>query len=702
MIRRLELHNLATHEDTEIEFENNKNIIIGQTGSGKTNLLQAIDFAFLGSEQGINLEELIADAADSAEVILDYLDPRTNQSYRIQRALTRRAEGGADHVCSITNLETNETVRKPDPVRKTLEALGVEASVFRYVVHVPQGKLADVLQEGQDRKAVLDRLFKIAQLEEAYHELGTREGPIRKIEDRKEANQLEKATLDADASKLEQEEALYRKLKEDRQTKQQKLDDAKKQYEELKAIAPSTKDKLDKLDSLDSKGSDAKAIVQTSQNSIEKLLPQLQNVLPKDEIATIDTLDAPHTREHLNKLEKALPDLTVERDTLEAEHTESVKKAATAKSRHDTVVEEKSSIEKQLQDINSYLEGKGEQPEIKCDKCGSLLAPDRWANHVGEIKEKLEETEKKIGQAKELWSNETMTAEKIKEKLEKARARVDDHEKFIGFVSQLVTQRENKEGGQATLAQLTHERKEIVAELRTLLGNKDQTDIEIVQKARVAPALLETMPEQIMGSERELASYDSDILAPQLKRVEAAKEARKRSEGELQPKIASDTKKVEMLQTIRTAFREIQPAVRRSFVARITASGNDYLKRLYGGAEIENFEFSEDYEFLVTRAGHKRHAYRLSGGQQVLTSMAFLMALSEVLSELDFLILDEPTTHLDENRRKELVNVLENLRRVPQLIIVDHHPELFAAADTRFQVNLTSEGQSQVVELSGQ
>jgi len=39
--------------------------------------------------------------------------------------------------------------------------------------------------------------------------------------------------------------------------------------------------------------------------------------------------------------------------------------------------------------------------------------------------------------------------------------------------------------------------------------------------------------------------------------------------------------------------------------------------------------------------------------------MAFLMALSEVLSQLDFLILDEPTTHLDENRRKELVNVLE-------------------------------------------
>jgi type I restriction-modification system DNA methylase subunit/DNA repair exonuclease SbcCD ATPase subunit len=621
VIRRLELHNFATHDDTEIEFENNKNIIIGQTGSGKTNLLQAIDFAFLGSEQGINLEELVADGAESTEVILDYLDPRTNQNYRIHRTLTRKAEGGADHVCSITNLETNETVRKPDPVRKTLEALGVDASVFRYVVHVPQGKFADVLQEGQDRKAVLDRLFKIAQLEETYHELGTQEGPIRKIQDRKEANQLEKATLEADGSKLEQEHALYQKLTEDRQTKQQKVDDARKQYEQLKAIAPSIQTRLDKLDSLDSKVSDAKAIVQTSQSSIQNLIPQLQSLLPDDEIATIETLDAPHTREYLSKLEEALPNFTVERDALEAGHTESVRKAATAKSRHDTVVDEKSSIEKQLQDVSSYLDGKGQQPEIQCDKCGSLLTPDKWVKHVNEIKEKLEETEKKIRQAKELWSNEIMAGEKIGEKLDKAKAHFENHEKAIGFVSQVVTQRENREGAQATLAQLNQERKEIVAELRTLLRYEGMTDGEIVQKARMVPALLEAMPEQITDSERELASYDTDILAPQLKRVEAATVAKKRAKEELQPKIALDTKKIELLQTIRTAFREIQPAVRRGFVARITASANDYLKRLYGGAEIENLEFSEDYEFLVTRAGHKRHAYRLSGGQQVLASM---------------------------------------------------------------------------------
>lgn len=700
MIRHLELHNFATHEDAEIEFENNKNIIIGKTGSGKTNLLQAIDFAFLGNEQGTNLEELIADGADSAEVILDYLEPRTNQTYRIHRILTRKTDAGADHVCSITNLETNETIRKPEPVRKTLEALGVENSVFRYVVHVPQGKFADILQEGQDHKTILDRLFKIVQLEETYQELGGKDAPIKTIQDRIKGNQLEKATLDADGSKLGQEQALYQRLKEEREPKQRKVSQAKEQYEQLKSIAPSLRQKLTELDSLESKVGDAKALIQTSQNAKQKLLPQLQSLLPIEEISTIKTLNSRDMTEHLGKLENDLPNLILDRDALDAGHTESVKKAAAAKSRYDLAREEQSSIAKQLQYINSYLAGKGEQPEIQCDKCGTLLTPERWGSHVDETKKRLEETVEKVQQAKGVWSAEIMTGEQIKEKLDKARSRVDNHQKAVGLLNQWVTHCESEEAGEKALIQLAEDKKAIVANLCVLLENKDETDNQISQKARLELSKLESLPNQITEWERELSSYDENTLAPQLGRVETARAAKKRAEEEVQPKIDSDTRKIEMLQTIRTAFREIQPAVRRGFVARITVSANDYLKRLYVGAEIENFEFTEGYEFLVTRAGHKRHAHRLSGGQQVLASMAFLIALSEVLSELDFLILDEPTTHLDENRRKELVNVLENLRRVPQLIIVDHHPELLAAADTRFEVALNDEGQSKVVQIS--
>ncbi len=700
MIRRIELHNFATHPDTTIEFGNGKNIVIGQTGSGKTNLLQAIDFAFLGDVQGATLPELIADGAESAEIFLDYMDSRTNQSYRIHRTLTRDADGKVDHVCTVTNLETNEQVKKPDPVRKTLEALGVEQSVFTYVVHVPQGRFADILQETQDRKAVLDRLFRISQLENAYHDLGVREGPITQIENRKQDKLLEKAKLEEKASLLGQDQGLLQKLTQEWETKQQKLDETRKERDQLTAIASSIGQNLAKIDSLDTKLKEAKAMSETCQMQIGKLLPQLHGLLSSDEYTRIEPLDSQATRDHKSKLELELSTLSAERDRLETEHTDSIKKTATTKSLHDNSVKDKTSLQKQLEDINKYLEGKGERPNIECDKCGSVLTPHQWTKHIDETSKKLSQKDIEIKQLNEQWSSATLSSEELHRKLEDAKATVDNLSKAIGILDQLAAQREEIEKAATSTKQLLEEEKHTIVELRTMLSiDLIQSDDQVVEKARSTHSQLESMPQQIQQLELELKSYDANVLEPQQKRVDEARDAAAKVK-DLDPQISADTKKIEMLQTIRNAFREIQPAVRRNFVSRITASANDYLRRLYGGTEIENFEFSEDYEFIVTRAGHKRHAHRLSGGQQVLASMAFLMALSEVLSQLDFLILDEPTTHLDENRRKELVNVLENLRRVPQLIIVDHHPELLEAADTRFQVTLNNEGQSQVVQMS--
>jgi len=312
MIRRIELHNFATHPDTEIEFGNGKNIIIGQTGSGKTNLLQAIDFAFLGDVQGATLPELIADGAESTEVFLDYVDSRTSQTYRIHRTLSRDADGKIDHVCSITNLETNEEIKKPDPVRKTLESLGVEQSVFRYVVHVPQGKFADILQETVDRKAVLDRLFRISQLENAYRELGLHEGPITQIEKRKQGKLLAKAKLEETASRLAQEQEQLRKLTQERQTKQQQLDETTKKHDELTAIAEPIEQHLTEISDLNTKHEKAKAMNVTCEIQIGRLLPQLRELLENDEYAKIKTMESQSTRKHMNQLEAEHPTLSTE------------------------------------------------------------------------------------------------------------------------------------------------------------------------------------------------------------------------------------------------------------------------------------------------------------------------------------------------------------------------------------------------------
>jgi exonuclease SbcC len=53
--------------------------------------------------------------------------------------------------------------------------------------------------------------------------------------------------------------------------------------------------------------------------------------------------------------------------------------------------------------------------------------------------------------------------------------------------------------------------------------------------------------------------------------------------------------------------------------------------------------------------------------------------------------MDEPTTPLDEERRKELVNILSSFFReggriIPQMLIITHHPEIENVADVIYTI----------------
>ena len=695
MIRRIELHNFATHENTEAEFGNGKNVIIGATGSGKTNLLLAIDFAFTGEVPGANLSELIADDANAAEVILDYLDPRTGQNYRIHRTLTRETNT-ITHECLLKNLDTNETVNKPGPVQKTLEALGVISSTYRHVVHVPQGNFAELLDETQERKNSLDRLFQISQLENAHQELGRQEGPIRQIETRKQNKLQVKSGLEASASRLEDEKRHFEKLKNEKQKKQLKVDESITERDKLQNMLEPNSRILETLQKNEEKSRITEETVKSCKSQIGTGLSQIRSLLPADECTTVENETSAEINLHLESLRSTLlAKQAIERSVNDTQR-ENLGRVSTTKSEIDSASEERKTSLNQISTIQNYLEGKGEQPQIQCDKCGSLLTKEQWNGHIEEKRKSIEDLDARIVKLTKRLETENQKVSTTDEKLSEIRTQTRNIETATLLVQQIASQRQRSEAATTSIKPLLDQRKSLMTELRQLLKAEPALeDQEVVKQASLLQEKLKLIAGEILNLTKDLQSYDENYLKPQEKRVTEAEEAKKRLE-KLEPEIRLDESKISLLQTIRTSLRQIQPVVRRNFVSRITQSANDYLKRLYGGAEIENFELTEDYQFIVTRTGHKRRASRLSGGQQVLASMAFLLALSEVLSQLDFLILDEPTTHLDENRRKELVTVLENLRRVPQLIIVDHHPELLEAADTRFRVSLTPNGLSKL------
>jgi exonuclease SbcC len=91
----------------------------------------------------------------------------------------------------------------------------------------------------------------------------------------------------------------------------------------------------------------------------------------------------------------------------------------------------------------------------------------------------------------------------------------------------------------------------------------------------------------------------------------------------------------------------------------------------------------------------------LSGGEKVAVALALRLGIAYMMgsSKLDFVILDEPTTHLDEERRKALVKIISEAFRegagpLAQLIIITHDSDIFEDSDVDqvFRFAMTSEG----------
>lgn len=74
-----------------------------------------------------------------------------------------------------------------------------------------------------------------------------------------------------------------------------------------------------------------------------------------------------------------------------------------------------------LQPMILSIPRKGEQPEITCDKCGTILTRDQWGRHIEEGKELEDLQARGVELCKKLEMERTL-ADKYKEGLEAVRS----------------------------------------------------------------------------------------------------------------------------------------------------------------------------------------------------------------------------------------------------------------------------------------
>ncbi len=90
--------------------------------------------------------------------------------------------------------------------------------------------------------------------------------------------------------------------------------------------------------------------------------------------------------------------------------------------------------------------------------------------------------------------------------------------------------------------------------------------------------------------------------------------------------------------------------------------------------------------------------HMLSGGERSLTSIALLFAVSQV-NPPPFLVLDETDAALDEANSRKYGNMLENLSKFSQLIVVTHNRETMSRAQVLYGVTMSAEGASKLLSI---
>ncbi len=181
---------------------------------------------------------------------------------------------------------------------------------------------------------------------------------------------------------------------------------------------------------------------------------------------------------------------------------------------------------------------------------------------------------------------------------------------------------------------------------------------------------------ELKGQARESISYRNDLK----EKIETA--------DKFQQEYDDISNYIELLKIIRGLYGKdgIQKDLRNISRPLI----QKYTKQFFNEFNFNYSDLTLDEEYDVTVYGPEGESSMsmVSGGEKIAIALALRLGITQAMSkgELDTILLDEPTIHLDSSRRHELINLLKDMSVLPQMIIVTHESQLENAADNLIKV----------------
>lgn len=671
MITSIELGNFISHSETRLDFEEGVTVFVGHNGAGKSSIIDAITFALFGEHTRKSNKSLIRRGTSQAYAKVNFT--LNGKQYQAERKIDSKGTLGAQ----LFEIRNNEAMPIASGERKQFgesmtgeieSRIGLDFTKLKVASIVQQGELNSIIKaKPKEFKELLNAIIGIDKLDVASGQLKIVQKNFRQtIQQRLGYDDTHIEILNKEITTLSDE---IKTTELQKQLLQEKKEIGESELEQIKQKIDTEAPKETILVQIEQRKNElikyAKDAILLIQKNITEKERKIQACQECFEYADAkDTLES-----KLQKTETEIDDITIKIQDL---------------SKQVAILKEHESLAKKLQ-----------LQDGKCPVCDSSvdhLKPIFQIEHLKQEQQNAEAQTHTLEIKKQQLISQKREFSETLQKAVAAKSTLDAHS--IQNVKQIETIRAEVEAQKTQI--------KIPSSLNTESGLLQFASID--SHARILYETISDLEKQVIGFNRkefEKLKMDLEQKRKDLSQIDqkyGAVTEKIKTASERIIKINSILLELGMVKKYLVQLDDIQSSVydrdgpvatslRSWALMTISAKASEYLDAL--NTKIHRIVLSEKTRDITITCYSKNNPIdidSLSGGEQVSVALSLRLGMAHLLgaSNLNFIILDEPTTHLDGERRRALVRVLSQLSDISngitgplQFIIITHDAEIF-------------------------
>ena len=669
MITSVELGDFLSHSETKLDFDNGVTVFVGHNGAGKSSIIDAITFALFGKHTRKSSKGLIKRGATQGFSKVEFMVNgipyqavrKIDSKGTLAAKFSKKIDGETIEIAAGERKQFGESMT--NEIEKTI---GLDFEKLKIASIVQQGELNSIIKaKPKEFKELLNAIIGIDKLDVASNSLKEVNRNFRdKIKEKLGYDDTHIDILKRDLERYQNELLESKPQKERLEEQQKKLqNDISKLRIKIDEDAP----KIDKIKQLEIRKNELQAYARDAIREIQQEIREKERKID----------DCEECLEYLGLTE----DLEAKIDRVNQAITDTQKKIQELSNKMASLKEKK------------ILAVKLQLKDNKCPVCDSeveKLNPFFQKEHLEKELEQIQDKIKSTEIEQEMYNDKKRAFSHKLQKAIDAEATLKAH--AIRSKEELEKIKEDIEGKKISVQKIP--------------TTSNQNFLEMSQIDSHSKLIFETiskLEKEIQGfDEREFINLKNSIDEKQMNLSNIDQQL-----GAIIEKISKNEKEVKTIQnnitelsivkkymleldSIQTKVFSRDGAVATSLrswaLNAISTKASEYLTLL--NTKIQRIQLSEKARDITITCHSRKEVLdleSLSGGEQVSVALALRLGMANLLgaSNLNLMILDEPTTHLDAERKKSLVSVLSQLSNISnsempmQFIIITHDAEIF-------------------------